>query len=122
MRNADNHPTSHDTIYGRMMEPANVEDVESRARGFCREIAALRQESKSTGIYLFGDKPTILDALSTTLIARLMDLGRDDLIFSSMTREYAFGVINTEEWLRTTLGRPTLWNVSLGHVHEMTPL
>lgn len=112
----------HDTIYGRMMEPANVEDVESRASSFCREIAALREESKDSGIYLFGDKPTILDAYATTLVARLMDLGRDDLISSSVTREYAFGIINTEEWLRTTLGRPTVWKASLGHVHELSPL
>lgn len=114
--------SSHDTSYGGTFDPNSVEDVEGQARGFCQDIASLKELSRGPGIYLFGDKPTILDAHATAFIARMMELGRDDIISSATAREYALSVMSTDEWLKTTSGRRTLWDVSMGPVRDLSPL
>lgn len=71
--------------------------------------------------WIFGDRPTILDAHATALTARLMDVDRDDLL-SEAVREYARGVMATPEWNMVTHGRRTVWDVSIGHVADLNPL
>lgn len=99
-----------------------MEEAEELAREWCRDVSDLRQRFGRSGLYLFGDKPSILDAYATTLIARLMDLDRDDLISDSSIRDYAIAVMNTDEWRRTTFGRKTIWDESLGPVHQLWPV
>lgn len=54
-------------------------------------------------------------------MARLIDMTRDDLL-SDAVREYTSGVRETEEWKRVTLGRPTVWEESIGSVAELSIL
>lgn len=71
--------------------------------------------------WIFGDYPTILDAHAGALVARLMDMERYDLI-PGPVKAYGRGIMESPEWNKTTHGRPTVWNVSLGHVSDLTPL
>lgn len=73
-------------------------------------------------MYLFGDKPSILDAYATTLVARLIDMGRDDLISEPLLREYAVAVMDTDEWRKATFGRKTIWEEKLGPVNQLWPV
>ena len=73
------------------------------------------------GTWIFGDRPSILDAHATALLVRLLDCKMEHLM-SDNVKEYARGVVATPEWARVTHGRPTLWDVSMGHVANLTPL
>lgn len=81
----------------------------------------LKTHNEQGTTWIFGDQPTILDAHTTVLAARMMDLGRFDLV-SDSARIYATTVMETEQWKKATHGRPTLWNVSLGPAADLEPL
>lgn len=109
-------------MHGSSLDPDNVQQVETRARTFIDGLANLiqrhRQGGTSHGQYIFGGNPTVLDAVATTLLARLMDMQRDDLVDDTV-RNYALGVLGTDEWLKTTQGRQTVYDESLGKVADM---
>lgn len=113
---------SHDTFHSNTFDPDNVAYVEGVVLDFVKSLGKVIRERPTPTTYLFGDKPTILDAHATALLARLLDLGRDDLICDPDIRDYALGIMNTEEWQRITHGRRTLWEDSYGDVSEMDPL
>lgn len=111
----------HELCYSNMFTPASIGEVEAKARGFVEELDAALKEHNEGQLWIFGDKPTILDAHATALIARLTDVRRQDLL-TARVQEYAKGVFASEEWKEATHGRTTLWNVSLGHVADLNPL
>lgn len=81
----------------------------------------LAQHAQEGTTWIFGHKPTILDAHTAVLAARMMDLGRFDLV-PDTARVYATAVMETPEWEKATHGRPTIWNASLGSVADLDPL
>lgn len=104
------------------MNTSAVFDAEVRARAWCEEVGVLKEQHGRQGVYIFGDKPSILDAYATSLVAHLMDLGRDDLIANDTVRHYAMGVMSTLEWCRTTAGRRTIWEEADGPVSRLSPI
>lgn len=112
---------SHDLFHNSMFTPTGIADVEDKARDFVQELDTLLNEQHQGKLWIFGDGPTILDAHATALIARLMDVRRQDLL-TERVQEYARGIFASEEWDEVTHGRTTLWNVSLGHVADLNPL
>lgn len=120
---------SHDSQHGRTVEQSNILRVEEQSRDFIRDIADLLQERNSSSDeangngkpWIFGDTPTILDAHAATLIARIIDLERFDLV-SEPARVYASAVMETNEWKQVAHGRPTIWNDELGPVEDLDPL
>ncbi|KAL7938037.1 hypothetical protein V8C35DRAFT_290677 [Trichoderma chlorosporum] len=111
----------HDMFHSDIFTPSNIAEVEAKARGFMQELDAILRERSQDQLWIFGDKPTILDAHAAALIARLMDVNRQDLLTDSV-QEYARGIFASDEWDEVTHGRTTLWNVSLGHVADLNPL
>ncbi|KAL6857970.1 hypothetical protein ACO1O0_005416 [Amphichorda felina] len=104
------------------INPENIQRVEARARifidGLVNLIQRQHQDGTSHGQYIFGRDPTVLDAVATALLARLMDMHRNDLLDDTL-RSYALGVLGTDEWRKTTQGRPTIYDDSLGKVADM---
>ncbi|KAL7947679.1 hypothetical protein V8C42DRAFT_315221 [Trichoderma barbatum] len=111
----------HDLLHNNMFTPASISDVEVKARDFVQELDSTLSEQNQGQLWIFGDRPTILDAHATALIARLVDVSRQDLL-TERVQEYARGIFASEEWDEVTHGRTTLWNVSLGHVADLNPL
>ncbi|KAH6888096.1 hypothetical protein B0T10DRAFT_67844 [Thelonectria olida] len=114
----------HDSIFNGSLDPDNVAEAEERALDFMQELVeVLNQHHHSQGNkpWIFGARPTILDAHVTALAARLMDVDRADLLPDEV-QEYARGVIASPEWRKVTNGRPTVWNESLGKVAEFDML
>lgn len=70
--------------------------------------------------WLFGKPvgPTILDAHLVPLITSLPDCGRQDLVPGILVA-YAARVRSTGAWREATHGRPTMWDISIGHVADM---
>jgi hypothetical protein len=73
------------------------------------------RERRARASSIFGRNPTILDAVATTLVARLMDVQRNELVDDTM-RSYTLGVLTTDEWRRTTQGRRTVYDASMGRL------
>lgn len=115
--------TSHDTTYGQQLNPENVDDVRMRARFFVDAIARLlRQEGRGDAIFIFGDKPTVLDAVATTFLSRLHDMNQTDLVDDDKAWDYHRQMLKTEAWRRTTHGRTTIWQPSDGPAEQWQPL
>lgn len=70
--------------------------------------------------WLFGSEPTLADAHIMPFIARLIDSKREFLV-PDVLLEYATRVKALPAWNGVTHGRPTLWDVSMGHVALMNP-
>lgn len=112
------------------MNPDNVARVEEKARNFISHISRLTSlhsglsgESAETEShnFIFSGQPTVLDAVATTLFVRLMDVGRENLL-DETTKAYTLRMKDTEQWKRTTHGRRTVWDASIGKVAELNPL
>ncbi|KAF7556753.1 hypothetical protein G7046_g6223 [Stylonectria norvegica] len=101
----------HDTTQGKWLDPENVARVEALARDFMRELLDVLRMHQRGGTWIFGARPTILDAHATALAARLIDVERYDLL-PDEAREYARGVMATPEWKEITHGRPTIRDTS----------
>jgi len=111
----------HDTTSSRALEPESVQLVEQQARDFTNSLAKVLAQRKRDGPWVFGSRPTILDAHATPMIARMADVKRDDLL-PEVVREYGSAVRATDEWCEVTHGRPTTWDVSMGHAADLDPL
>ncbi len=68
--------------------------------------------------WIFGKSPTVLDGHLVPFITRLVDCQRDDLVPEAL-QKYAQRHAASSQWNRVMHGRPTMWNVSLGHVSDM---
>lgn len=99
--------------------------AESQARGFFSELLAIYQSHGGLSLWLFGPRagPTLLDAHTVPVIARLLDekVKRHDLVPGKL-REYAKRVMKLPEWDSVMHGRPTVWNAFLGPVRDLDPL
>lgn len=111
----------HETYHSRTLEAENIAHVEEQARGLIAELEDLLVARGDRKPWLFGDRPTILDAHAATLAIRLVDMKRDDLL-SDLIRQYAREVRATREWQLVTGGRPTIWDSSIGPVRDTNPL
>ncbi|GFP53192.1 hypothetical protein TASIC1_0002037600 [Trichoderma asperellum] len=98
-----------------------IKDVENKARIFIQELDKTLDEESQGHRWIFGKRPTILDAHATVMIARLMEVKRQDLL-TERVQEYTRGVLASEEWNEVTHGRATRWNASMGDVADMNPL
>ena len=112
---------SHDTCFGSTMQRDEVAQVEQQAKDFIQDLDGLLGERTETGMWLFGDQPTILDAHATTFIARLTDVERFDLLTETVQR-YAGEITKTKEWHAVTHGRRTVWKIEYGHAADLNPL
>lgn len=113
---------SHDTCHSRTLDPESVLQAEEKARDFMGHLSEVLGEHRGEDTtWIFGHKPTILDAHATALAARLMDAKRLDVL-SEAVQIYTRRVLETEEWRAVTHGRPTLWDTSMGHVADLNPL
>lgn len=97
---------SHDTKFRTTLDPETIETTEAQARDFIRSISSLvrrrqeqaQQSGESSGIYIFGSKPCVADAVATALLARLIDVGRDDLFDDAAAKDYTSRVRQSDEW------------------------
>lgn len=113
----------HDTTYGQQLNPENVDDVRMRARFFVDAVARLlRQEGRGDAIFIFGDRPTVLDAVATSFLSRLHDMKQTDLVDDDKAWDYHRQMMKTEAWRRTTHGRTTIWQPSDGPAEQWQPL
>ncbi|KAL3955092.1 hypothetical protein ACCO45_010655 [Purpureocillium lilacinum] len=97
-----------------MLEDPELTEAHRRAL----EIKIHKGEGKT---WIFGDRPTILDAHAVAFAARLLDQQRFDLVLDAV-KGYVEVVRDTDEWRKVTHGRSTLWNVSMGHAADLDPL
>ncbi|KAM4064877.1 Thioredoxin-like protein [Hirsutella rhossiliensis] len=106
----------------RTLEPDSILRAEEQAQDFMRDLSeVLGEYGGEDRTWIFGDKPTILDAHATALAARLIDAKRLDVL-SEAVQLYTRRVLETEEWKAVTHGRPTLWDTSIGHAADLDPL
>ncbi|EGX90038.1 hypothetical protein CCM_06458 [Cordyceps militaris CM01] len=94
---------------------ARVEEAEGQARDLFSGVMAVYNPGDE---WIFGKNPTVLDGHLVPFIMRLLDCERDDLIPEALQK---YGRIHaaSRQWDRVMHGRPTKWNVSLGHVGDM---
>ncbi|OAQ98095.1 hypothetical protein LLEC1_00802 [Akanthomyces lecanii] len=92
-----------------------VAEAENQARALFQDVMTVYSAGDA---WIFGNSPTILDAHLVPFIIRLLDCSRDDLVPESL-QEYANKHAASGQWHRVMQGRPTMWNVSLGHVSDM---
>lgn len=93
--------------------------AETRANKFLETILYLYENRPHNSTWLF-DGPTVLDAHVVPFILRLIDSGRHYLIPERL-QQYAKDIQKLDVWDQVSHGRPTLWNVSLGHVRDLDP-
>lgn len=111
---------SHESTHGKYLDPDNVDQIEDDAQDFLQHLTLVLKQNP-TGPWIFGDRPTIIDAHATALLARLIDVKRLDLL-SEEASDYARGVMATPEWKEVTHGRPTVWHEHMGQVADLNPL
>ena len=109
---------SHDTKYGSALEVQNIEIVEAKAEAFVMDLGEVLTQRQSEGPWIFGDRPTIIDAHAAAMIIRLIDVKRTDFVPENVL-EYARQVKATSQWQEVTLGRATNWDVSMGHAADL---
>ncbi|KIX05322.1 uncharacterized protein Z518_06194 [Rhinocladiella mackenziei CBS 650.93] len=92
------------------LQPAKIENEVSKATAYMQELASfLRPDA---GPWMFGQqRPTALDAHLVVMIARLQDVGRDDIIPETL-KAYGDMAMNTPEWLEVMDGRRTMYDGS----------
>lgn len=90
-------------------------EAEGQARRLFQTVTGLYTAGDA---WVFGQAPTILDGHLVPFIVRLLDCQRHDLVPEAL-QEYAKGQAASSLWEQVMHGRPTMWNVSLGHVGDM---
>ncbi|KAK7701011.1 hypothetical protein SLS64_010605 [Diaporthe eres] len=116
---------SHNKTKADALRPDQVQLAESQAQSYFSELLAIYQAHGGCSLWLFGPRagPTLLDAHTVPVIARLLDerVKRHDLVPGKL-QEYAIRVMRLPEWNSVMHGRPTVWNASLGPVRDLDPL
>lgn len=117
--------SSHNKTKTDALRADNVQLAEKQARYFFSELLEVYQAHGGDSEWLFGPEvgPTLLDAHTVPVIARLLDekVKRHDLVPLKL-QQYATRVMKLPEWHAVTHGRPTVWDASLGPVRELDPL
>lgn len=70
-------------------------------------LAALETRLGASDSFLFGPEPSALDAHLAVFIARMQDVGRDNLIPPKL-REFGTRAKETPEWVKMMDGRSTM--------------
>lgn len=96
-------------------------DVERKAADFAADLSQVLEQHNAGGTWIFGERPTIIDALAAAFMARLIDTNQEDLV-PEKARAWGRKVMATPEWNKVTHGRRTVWDVPLGPVADMDPL
>ena len=81
--------------------PSETERNAKKARELMASLETLMTEP---GGWLFGEKPTALDAHLVVFIARMTDVGRESLI-PEKVRQYASWAMDRPEWIKIRDGR-----------------
>lgn len=114
---------SHDSTYGGSLNPENVADVKLKAQFFIEAVARmLAREERNGGSFIFGEKPTVLDAVVTAFLSRLLDVEQTDLVEDPNVWDYHREATETEAWKQTMNGRKTIWQLSDGPADQWCPL
>lgn len=100
---------------GTALTEERVRDAEQRVTQI---FSQLLQRYDSSSPWLFGNEPTVADAHIAPLITRMMEAPRLDLIPEPL-QQYARTVMASPAWKEVTHGRPTTWDMSLGHVADL---
>ncbi|KAL2283260.1 hypothetical protein FJTKL_10136 [Diaporthe vaccinii] len=124
-RALENKREFHNKTKADALLPDQVQLAESQAQSYFSELLAIYQAHGGCSLWLFGPRvgPTLLDAHTVPVIARLLDerVKRHDLVPAKL-QEYAIRVMMLPEWHSVMHGRPTVWNASLGPVRDLDPL
>lgn len=87
------------------LKPGVPESMSKQARQLMERFEPLIEGSKS---WLFNlPHPTALDLHLAVFIARMLDVGRDDVI-PAKVKEYGARVMETKEWKAVMNGRKTM--------------
>lgn len=97
------------------MTDARVTEAEQQTRDLFQNVMKVYS---SQAEWIFGQTPTVLDGHLVPFIVRLLDCQREDLIPEDL-QTYAKRRAASPQWDLVMHGRPTMWNVSLGHVSDM---
>lgn len=87
--------------------PVRVEEELQRTRSILSTFNS--RLSKGQGPWLFGDRPTALDAHVVIFLARLQDVGRANVIPPELETYLALAM-ETREWQAVMAGRRTMKN------------
>ncbi|CAH0039286.1 unnamed protein product [Clonostachys solani] len=109
----------HDNLYSNLLDPDNITLIEEKVLRFVDNIGDIIKNRPPATLYLFGDKPTLLDAHAAAFLARLIDLQRLDLLSNPIVRDYALGITSTNEWQHITQGLRTVWDGSVESVEGL---
>ncbi|CAG9995849.1 unnamed protein product [Clonostachys byssicola] len=109
----------HDNLYSDLLDPDNITLIEEKVLRFVDSIGDIIKNRPPAAFYLFGDKPTLLDAHAAAFLAHLIDLQRLDLLPNPTVRDYALGIISTSEWQHITQGLRTVWDESVESVEGL---
>ncbi|KAM3518663.1 hypothetical protein NHJ13051_008017 [Beauveria bassiana] len=112
----------HDSLHSRTTEAEHIEQVETHVSKLMAELADIIEKHKAEGSrWIFGPRPTILDAYASALMIRLLDNERLELLPPAV-QEYARAVQSSDEWRQVTHGRPTVYDASaMGPADELDP-
>ncbi|KAJ6789437.1 hypothetical protein PWT90_00238 [Aphanocladium album] len=105
----------HQETLENALTEARVVEAESQARNLFQTVM---KDYRPEDDWIFGENPTILDGHLVPFVLRLLDCQREDLIPEAL-QGYAKRHAASSQWDRVMHGRPTRWNVSLGHVSDM---
>lgn len=96
----------HDKAGG--LKPGVPEAMSKQARGLMERFESLVISSGGQCPWLFGfSHPTALDVHLAVFIARMLDVGRDDIIPEKL-KEYGARIMQTKEWNDVMQGRKTM--------------
>jgi glutathione S-transferase len=84
--------------------PAETERNERKTGELMASLETLVAEKDEPTGWLFGDKPTALDAHLVAFIARMVDVGRSNLIPEKL-QQYAQWAMQGPEWIKMRDGR-----------------
>ncbi|KIM96717.1 hypothetical protein OIDMADRAFT_182909 [Oidiodendron maius Zn] len=94
-----------------------IKDEESKATSFLSKLTELLEHtsngSSNTSQWIFGSlEPTALDAHTIPFLARLFDVGREDMV-SERLKTYACRAFKTKAWIDMMGGRKTVFSAYL---------
>lgn len=109
--------------YGHVLTDAHFEAAQDHVRVLLADITDLYRQHHGSGTWIFGDEvgPTVLDAYTATLLARLVDMKREHLIPEEL-RPYGDAISSGPAWESITHGRGTVWTRGMTPIHLLDPL
>ncbi|KAH8880249.1 hypothetical protein GQ53DRAFT_755230 [Thozetella sp. PMI_491] len=113
----------HDLKTRWCIKPETVLQAKQQAKDLFADTLEQYKKHGQGSLWIFGDQvgPTLLDAHIVPLIARLMDVHREELVPDELLA-YAKKVIDSPAYQQVTHGRATLWNISYGRPDKLKEL